>query len=326
MKSRLTDRQKNQIATRNKAPDLTLGPGTVITHHGTELIIETADGHLLRATARRTLGALTTGDRVGWRTGEDQREIIEQLHPRSNTLIRPDTHGKLRLMAANIDQVLIVLAPIPWMNPNIVEQAIVATLDLPATPIILLNKIDNLGSIDRQDRQQIEATLQLWQAQDIEILRVSAHTGEGIAELRTRLADRISMMIGLSGVGKTSLARSITSQAATAAIKALSTHSQEGQHTTRHSTLFRLDHLPGGLIDAPGVRDFAVAARSPLAIDRAFPDILKLAQGCRFNNCSHNQEPNCAVLAALADGQLDARRFENYQTLKRDRSQSPNRS
>jgi ribosome biogenesis GTPase len=319
MKSRLTDRQKSQIARRNEAPNQDLETGTLITHHGTELIIEAADGRLLRATARRTLGALATGDKIGWRTGKDQREIIEHLYPRSNSLIRPDTHGKLRLMATNIDQVLIVLAPVPWMNPNIVEQAIVATLDLPATPLIVLNKIDELGSVDPQTQALIEATLRLWQAQDIDMLKVSAHTGEGIEALRLKLADQISMMIGLSGVGKTSLARSITSKASTAAIKALSLHSQEGQHTTRHSTLFRLDNLAGGLIDAPGVRDFAVAAQNVLAIDRAYPDILSVAQNCRFNNCSHKQEPNCAVLAAVASGALDARRFENYQSLKHDR-------
>ncbi len=323
MKSRLTDRQKNQIARRNEAPDQHLETGIVITHHGTELIIETKEGRLLRATARRTLGALTTGDKIGWRTGKDQREIIEHLYPRTNTLIRPDTHGKLRLMAANIDQVLIVVAPVPWMNPNIVEQAIVATLDLPATPLIVLNKIDDLGSIDPQTQAQIEAILCLWQAQDIDIIKVSAHTGEGIEALRLKLANQISMMIGLSGVGKTSLARSITSQASTAAIKALSAHSQEGQHTTRHSTLFRLDSLEGGLIDAPGVRDFAVAARNVMAINRAYPDILKVAQHCRFNNCSHEQEPNCAVLMAVASGALNARRFENYQSLKNDRQGSP---
>ncbi|OYY54783.1 MAG: hypothetical protein B7Y53_05295, partial [Halothiobacillus sp. 28-55-5] len=214
MKSRLTDRQKNQIARRNEAPDQHLEPGIVITHHGTELIIETADGRLLRATARRTLGALTTGDKIGWRTGKDQREIIEHLYPRTNTLIRPDTHGKLRLMAANIDQVLIVVAPVPWMNPNIVEQAIVATLDLPATPLIVLNKIDQLSQIAPQEQTLIEATLTLWQAQDIDIIRVSAQTGEGIDALRAQLANQLSMMIGLSGVGKTSLATNMAFAAA----------------------------------------------------------------------------------------------------------------
>ncbi len=323
MKSRLTDRQKSQIARRREAPNAELIAGTVITHHGTELIIETTDGRLVRATARRTLGALTTGDLIGWRTGEEQREIIEHLHARANTLIRPDTHGKLRLMAANIDQVVIVLAPIPWMNPNIVEQAIVATLDLPAKPLIVLNKIDEFGALDAQAQAQIDAILCLWQAQDIDIIKVSAHTGEGIEALRLMLANQISMMIGLSGVGKTSLARRITSQAASAAIQALSEHSQEGQHTTRHSTLFRFDGMNGGLIDAPGVRDFAVAAQDSLAIDRAFPDILELAQSCRFNNCSHQQEPNCAVRAALAEGRLDARRFDNYQQLKRQCQSNP---
>ncbi|OZB37065.1 MAG: ribosome small subunit-dependent GTPase A [Halothiobacillus sp. 14-56-357] len=318
MKIRLTDRQKNQIANRLYAPDESLERATVVTHHGTELIIENVEGKLLRANARRTLGVLTTGDRVGWRTGEDARQIIEFVYPRSNTLIRPDTHGKARLMAANIDQVLIILAPTPWMNPNVVERTLVATLDLPATPIIVLNKIDLLATTQTEHQALIEQTLALWAAQDINIVRISTKTGEGLNDLRNVLDDKISMMIGLSGVGKTSLARSITAQAATATINELSAHSQEGQHTTRHSTLFRLDHMQGGLIDAPGVRDFAVAAQNAQAIDRAFPDILKLAEGCRFYNCTHSQEPSCAVQAAVANGQLDSRRFENYQSLKRE--------
>ncbi|ANJ66543.1 ribosome small subunit-dependent GTPase A [Halothiobacillus diazotrophicus] len=319
MKSRLTDRQKHHIATRQATSSRELEPGTVVTHHGTELIIETRDGVLRRGKARRTLGALTTGDRVGWHTGEDERIVIEQLHPRSNTLIRPDTHGKPRLMAANIDQVLIVVSSKPWMNPSIIERTIVATLDLPATPLILLNKIDLLDETDPAIRQEMTEALDIWRQQGIEILPVSTKTGVGIPELKAALADNVSMMIGLSGVGKTSLARCITAQASKAAIQALSEHSQEGQHTTRNSTLYRLDDLPGGLIDAPGVRDFAVAAQNPQAIDRAFPDIVELAAGCRFHNCTHDQEPDCAVRSAVAEQQLDARRFENYQSLKRER-------
>lgn len=319
MKSRLTERQKHHIATRQASANLDLEPGVVVTHHGTELIIETTSGALMRGKARRTLGALTTGDRVGWTTGEDGRIVIEQLHPRSNTLIRPDTHGKSRLMAANIDQVLIVISPRPWMNPSIIERTIVATLDLPATPLILLNKSDLLDEADPAIRREMTEAIAIWRAQGIEILPVSTKTGGGIPELKTALAGYISMMIGLSGVGKTSLARHMTAQASTAAIQALSDHSQEGQHTTRNSTLYRLDDLPGGLIDAPGVRDFAVAAQSQQAIDRAFPDILAIAEDCRFHNCSHAREPDCAVRAAVVAHQLDARRFENYQALKRER-------
>lgn len=318
MKSRLTDRQKNQIARRQAESDQSLAKATVITHHGTELIIEDTEGQLMRATARRTLGALTTGDQVGWHTGEDNKKIIEFIYPRNNTLIRPDTHGKARLMAANIDQVLIILAPTPWMNPNVVERTMVAAMDLPATPVIVLNKIDLLATTEADHRIQIERVLALWAAQEVDILRISTKTGSGIDDLRRVLDGKTSMMIGLSGVGKTSLARSITSQAATAAINDLSAHSQEGQHTTRHSTLFRLGKMPGGLIDAPGVRDFAVGTQDVQAINRAFPDILTFAQGCRFNNCTHNREPGCAVRVAVENGQLDHRRFENYQALKLD--------
>ncbi len=315
MKFRLTERQQKTIARRHESrDDIDTQPGTVITHHGTELIIETAAGRLERANARRTLGALAPGDHIGWRAGEEGKLIVERVEPRQNTLIRPDTHGKLKLMAANLDQVLIVLAPLPWMNPNVVENLILATLDLPAEPLLVLNKIDLTP--DAETAHAMTHELALWQAQGWPLLRVSTHTGGGMPALRTALDGKISMMVGLSGVGKPSLARALTAQAANAAIAELSAHSQEGQHTTRHSTLFRLDGMAGGLIDAPGVRDFSLNAPDVRAIDRASPDLIEQARACRFANCSHEAEPGCAVRAAVTEGQLDERRFAHYQTLR----------
>lgn len=315
MKFRLTERQQKNIARRHESrDDIDTQPGTVITHHGTELIIETEDGRLERARARRTLGALAPGDHISWRAGEEGKLIVERVAARQNALIRPDTHGKLKLMAANLDQVLIVLAPLPWMNPNVVENLILATLDLPAEPLLVLNKTDLAPPPETAAGFHHE--LSLWQSLGWPIHRVSAHTGDGMTALRGLLAGKISMMVGLSGVGKTSLARALTAQAANAAIAELSAHSQEGQHTTRHSTLFRLDGIAGGLIDAPGVRDFSLNAPDARAIDRAYPEIIALAQACRFANCSHEAEPGCAMHTAGADGQLDARRFAHYQALR----------
>lgn len=313
MKFRLTERQQKTIARRQHNPVLQETPiGTVITHHGTELIIETEAGVWERAHTRRTLGALAPGDQIGWRLGEEGKHIVERLLPRKNTLIRPDTHGKLKLMAANLDQVLIVLSPLPWMNPNVIENLLIATLDLPADPLLIFNKID---LPPHENTPAIEHELTLWQTLGWPLLRVSSRNGTGMDALRGALDGKISMMVGLSGVGKTSLARALTAKAANAAIAELSAHSQEGQHTTRHSTLFRLDGLTGGLIDAPGVRDFSLNAPDAQAIDRAFPDLLDEAQHCRFNNCSHQAEPGCAVRAAAAEGRLDARRFAHYQAL-----------
>lgn len=321
MKFRLTERQQKTIARRQQdRPEVETHPGTLITHHGTELIIETEAGRLERANARRTLGPLAPGDRIGWRTGEEGKLIVERALPRQNALIRPDTHGKLKLMAANLDQVLIVLAPLPWMNPNIVENLLIATLDLPAAPLLVLNKADL--PVEADNAAAIEHELSLWQQIGWPPLRVSARTGHGMDELRAALDGKISMMVGLSGVGKTSLARALTAQAANAAIAELSSHSQEGQHTTRHSTLFRFEGLTGGLIDAPGVRDFSLNAPDAQAIDRGFPDVIEHARGCRFANCSHEAEPGCAVRTAVAARQLDARRFAHYQSLHASARQS----
>lgn len=311
MKRRLTDRQKHHISKRHqqRASQENLAEARVVTHHGTQLVLEAPDGRHFRAHARRTLGSLTTGDHVGWKQEEDQLPTVELLHPRRNALIRPDTHGKPKLMASNIDQVLIVIAPIPLMNPNVIERTLVATLDLPAKPLIVLNKIDLMDHAD-VDTESLERLLTLWQSLGFDVIRISAKHALGMNALREALTDKVSMMIGLSGVGKTSLTRRLVPAAEKAEIQELSA-SNEGQHTTRASTLYRLADDSGGLIDAPGVRDFSVTDLTPLAIDRAFPEIVEQAAYCRFNNCQHLAEPGCAVRDA-DPSVIDSRRLTHY--------------
>lgn len=313
MKRRLTERQKHHIAQRHqqRANREDLAQARVVTHHGTQLVLEAPDGRHFRAHARRTLGSLTTGDHVGWQQEGDQQPTVELLHPRQNVLIRPDTHGKPRLMAANIDQVLIVIAPVPLMNPNVIERTMVATLDLPAQPLIVVNKVDLMAGAEKAD--ELARLLALWAHVGFDIVRVSAKQEIGLQALRQALSGRTSLLIGLSGVGKTSLTRQLIPAAEQAEIRELSA-SNEGQHTTRTSTLYRLPEDSGGLIDAPGVRDFSVTDLTPLAIDRAFPEIADLATGCRFHNCQHLVEPGCAVRDASGND-IDPRRLENYQSL-----------
>jgi len=317
MKRRLSKRQQNHIAQRQQKRARTedLAEARVVSHHGTQLVLETPDGGRFRAHARRTLGSLTTGDNVGWHQEGEQQPTVELLHPRRNVLIRPDTHGKQRLMAANIDQVLVVIAPVPLMNPNVIERTMVATLDLPARPLIVVNKIDLLAR-DDGEAEVLEHLLALWEHVGFDVLKVSARDETGVSELREALSGRVSLLIGLSGVGKTSLTRQLIPAAEQAEIRELSA-SDEGQHTTRTSTLYRLPDDTGGLIDAPGVRDFSLTDLTPLAINRAFPEITDLATGCRFNDCHHLAEPGCAVRDATAS-EIDARRLENYLALMED--------
>ncbi|MGC9456672.1 MAG: ribosome small subunit-dependent GTPase A [Halothiobacillaceae bacterium] len=315
-RNRLSRNQQRNIRDRQRreADRGDLRDGLVVAHHGKQLMVEdNQTGRRLRAHTRRTLGALATGDRIGWTEDDEGGARIEALKPRDSLLVRPDTHGRERLMAANLDQVVIMVAPRPAMNPGVVEQAMVAALDLPARPVILRNKIDLLPESPVDSPEQ--KALQTWQALGIPCLDISVQQGIGLDALRDILAGHCSLLVGLSGVGKSSLTRWLVPEAGDIAIAALSEHSGEGRHTTRTSTLY---HLPGGgmLIDAPGVRDFTPRAPRAESIDQAFPDILAHAEHCRFANCSHDHEPGCAVREAVASGTLEPRRLESYRALR----------
>ncbi|MFW6379177.1 MAG: ribosome small subunit-dependent GTPase A [Guyparkeria sp.] len=318
-KIRLSKQQQRQIDRRRRVADDTdssLEPGIVVTHHGHDLLIEDAEHHLHRGRARRTVGRLTTGDRIRWQRDEQDNVLIEQREDRRNLLIRPDAYGKKKMMAANIDQVLVVTSVLPWMNPEVVERTLVAVFALPARPVIVLNKTDLLAEIDAEQRECIEATVALWASLGFEVIRTSVKSGEGIETLRERLHDQVTLAVGLSGVGKTSLSREITPRADQAAIGAISAFNREGTHTTRASTLYRFPDGEGGLIDAPGVRDFPVDTVPTEALEEAFPEIHAASAYCRFNDCRHINEPGCAVRAAVDDGEILERRLQQYQALR----------
>ncbi len=318
-KKRLSKQQQRHIDrrrhVRSSSEDDLLKTGIVVTHHGYDLLIEDQQRRLRRGRARRTVGRLTTGDRIRWQEDAQGNIVIEKREERRNLLVRQDAYGQDRLMAANIDQVLIVTSALPWMNAEVVERTLVAVFALPAVPVIVLNKVDLLAELPDHERQAIEETVTLWESLGCEVIRTSVESGQGVELLRQHLHERVSLMIGLSGVGKTALTREITPFADQAAIGAVSAFNREGRHTTRTSTLYRFADGEGGLIDAPGVRDFPLD-RAPIeALAKGFPEITSAATYCRFNDCRHDNEPGCAVREAVESGQIQPRRLAQYQAL-----------
>jgi ribosome biogenesis GTPase len=321
-KRRLSDRQKRHIQQRRaqEAENLALRPGLVVAHHGKQVLVEDPEtGARHPCSFRQTLGGVVTGDRVRWQMHPDGKGTVEFVEPRRSVLIRPDTLGKPRMMAANIDQVLITLSPVPEPNPSVIDRAIVAALDLPARPVLLLNKIDLL---DDEEREQMRDFLREWTGLGITALELSASTGAGLEALKAMLDGHESLFVGLSGVGKSSIVRALLPEGSEVAVGEISEHSLEGRHTTRTSTLY---HLPDGgdVVDAPGIRDFGVWAMTPEAVLRGFAEIQEAAQACRFANCTHRMEPGCAVKQAVEDGRISARRYQSYLELMELASSKP---
>lgn len=302
-----------QFSNSNRAPDAaggsSLSAGRVVASYGKRLVVEDDAGERRPAfVAKRNL-KVVCGDRVRWREAADGSEVaVLELMARDTELSRPDSRGRPEVLAANIDQVIVVCAPEPRPDPFIIDRYLAAAEVMGAAGLVACNKFDLPGA---------EQAVQLaeFAAIGYPTLRVSAHAAHGLDELRDALAGRCSILVGQSGVGKSSLLNALLpgTEVATAQI---STATGEGRHRTTATTLYP---LPGGgaLLDSPGVRDFAPALGDPRLAATGFREIVDAAAHCRFANCRHMREPGCAVKDRVQAGAISARRYESYRRLLR---------
>ncbi|MCF7201135.1 small ribosomal subunit biogenesis GTPase RsgA [Pseudomonas oligotrophica] len=291
-----------------------LGPeqhGLVIAHFGVQVEVEALDGEhageVLRCHLRANLPALVTGDRVVWRPGNQGIGVIVAQLPRHSELCRPDMRGQLKPVAANVEQIVIVFAPLPEPHANLIDRYLIAAEHAGIAPLLLLNKAD---LIDALNQTRIEALLAVYRQLGYPLLEVSAHDGAGMDALRARLDGRISVFVGQSGVGKSSLVNSLLPEVDTR-VGALSEQTGKGTHTT---TTARLFHFPAGgdLIDSPGIREFGLGHVSRDDVEAGFIEFRELLGHCRFRDCRHDREPGCALLGALADGRIQPQRLASY--------------
>jgi len=285
--------------------------GLVIAHFGVQVEVEAQDGddagQVFRCHLRANLPTLVTGDRVVWRPGNQGIGVIVAQLPRHSELCRPDMRGQLKPVAANVDQIIVVFAPIPEPHANLIDRYLIAAEHAGIAPLLLLNKAD---LIDEGNRAALESLLGVYRQLDYPLLEVSAHDGAGMSALREHLDGRISVFVGQSGVGKSSLVNSLLPDVDTR-VGALSEHTGKGTHTT---TTARLFHFPGGgdLIDSPGIREFGLGHVSRADVEAGFIEFRDLLGTCRFRDCRHDREPGCALLKALDDGRIQPQRMASY--------------
>jgi len=285
--------------------------GLVIAHFGVQVEVEAQDGddagQVFRCHLRANLPTLVTGDRVVWRPGNQGIGVIVAQLPRHSELCRPDMRGQLKPVAANVDQIIVVFAPIPEPHANLIDRYLIAAEHAGIAPLLLLNKAD---LIDEGNRAALESLLGVYRQLDYPLLEVSAHDGAGMSALRERLDGRISVFVGQSGVGKSSLVNSLLPDVDTR-VGALSEQTGKGTHTT---TTARLFHFPGGgdLIDSPGIREFGLGHVSRADVEAGFIEFRDLLGTCRFRASRHGREPGCALLKALDDGRIQPQRMASY--------------
>jgi ribosome biogenesis GTPase / thiamine phosphate phosphatase len=280
----------------------------VIAAHGRLLRVCTASGEerLVRPPGRHW--QLVCGDRIECELDARHEELrITALAPRSSTLHRSNARGQSELIAANLTLLVAVVAPLPAPDFYLIDRYLCAAHCAGLRAVVVLNKQEL--ALDASDEQELLDYARL----PLPLLRVSARVPSGLAQLHELLRAETAVLVGQSGVGKSSLLRALLPEAA-ASVGAL-IRDDEGRHTTSATRLYALPE-GGEIIDSPGVRDFAPAIERLDSAALGFREIERLAGSCRFADCRHLREPDCAVRAGIGSA-LSARRYESYRRLRR---------
>ncbi|MAT71106.1 MAG: ribosome small subunit-dependent GTPase A [Planctomycetaceae bacterium] len=286
--------------------------GRVLRVQGLINLVQLDDGQIRQCATRRLLKTLATdqrhvvvaGDRVWVRPEGADEGIVERVEPRRGVLSR-DSRGRQHIIAANVDQVLIVVSVAePALKPHLVDRYLVAAERNGVTPIICLNKVD---LVDRADLQPVVGT---WAQYGYRVLQLSATREWGVDALRELLAGRETAVSGQSGVGKSSLLNALDPQLGLR-VGHVSQENQKGRHTTTTAELIPLS-CGGFVVDTPGIRQFQLWDVEPKELAGFFRDLRPYVSHCRYPNCTHDHEDECAVKDAVADGYLDLRRYESY--------------
>lgn len=317
-KERVERTQKRDERAEEVLQSSDLGPeteGIILSHFGTQVEVEGTQepfvGIATRCNMRANLGQLVTGDKVIWRPKQNEGGVVVATTPRITSLSRPDMHGRLKPVAANIDHIVIVIAVEPVAHANLIDRYLVAAETVGIPPVILLNKSD---LINESNKAELDELMSTYETLGYPIIRTSIAHQAGMESLYDFLGNKTSVFVGQSGVGKSSLIGTLL-PGIDISVGELSQKRKKGTHTT---TTARLFHMPkgGDLIDSPGIREFGLWHISEEELLNGFIEFRPHIGYCRFRDCAHEKEPGCAILAALEKGEITKHRFESYLRIK----------
>lgn len=280
--------------------------GRVITRFGSELLVSREGEKPIRCTTKRKLDHVACGDNVVWQANQHGNATVVKVLPRKNALTRRTYRGLPKTIAANVDQIIVTSSWLPRPLWELVDRYLIAAQQLEAEAIIVINK---------SDLAEAEATEADWKAlqdyRDIgyKVIAIDAMKGDGIDELSELMKGKTNIFVGRSGVGKSSIAQHFLPN-----IELLVndiSQSGEGQHTTTTATLYELE-MGGYLMDSPGVRDYVLDELTERKLSDGYIEFAPYVQSCRFNNCTHNHEPQCAVRSAVDKGEISIDRYRRY--------------
>ena len=293
--------------------------GRVLRVHGLTSFVEDETGTVYQCTTRRLLKTMATdqrhvviaGDRVSFRPAENSgilEGMIERVEPRTGAISRLSKNRK-HLIVSNVDQVLIITsAAEPVLKPNLIDRLLITAERSGINPIICINKIDLI------DAATLQPLIGVYSQIGYKVIPLSAETGFGFDRLKRTVKDRESVVTGQSGVGKSSILNRLDPNLKLR-VAEISQENQKGKHTTTTAELLKLS-FGGYVVDTPGIRQFSLWDIIPEEVLGYFRDLRPYENLCRFPNCTHSHEADCAVKNAVAEGRIDMRRYESFLSMR----------
>lgn len=302
---RISNKKVEQIdALKSLDPD-SLFKGRVIAQHGPHLMVEDTEHQIYKANIRQNLETIVCGDYVYF-TFENDIPVVLQSIERNNELARVSYGQRKKLIAANLDQIIIVLAPKPEPSPSLVDRYLIAIRQFNIPVLFIINKIDMLEESD--DFSFVDEYQKIF---DCRVIKTSQTDPASLTKLKEELYHKTSIFVGQSGVGKSSLTNAMIPELSLQTQR-ISATTGLGNHTTSATTLYHMENHQGALIDSPGVRSFNIDHLTVESIQHGFPDIMPFVAQCKFSNCRHLQDPGCAVKSALEEHLISERRIQSY--------------
>ncbi len=272
----------------------------------------------------KSTNPVVVGDHVNIEVRNDGTAYITEIMPRSNYIVRKASNlsKQSHILAANLDQCfLVVTVNHPVTSTTFIDRFLASAEAYRVPVVILFNKVD---IYNKADSEELDYLISLYESIGYHCLRTSAEDGTGIDELKELMRDKVSLLAGNSGVGKSSLVNAI-SPSIGAKVGEISRIHDTGMHTTTYTEMFEL--LPGSfLVDTPGVKGFGSYDMEAEEIAHYFVEFFELSCDCRYSNCTHTHEPGCAVLAALEQGHIAPTRYQSYLSMLEDKDEGKYRA
>lgn len=283
--------------------------GRIVAAYGRRYLVELRDGTTLDCVTRGRRGALACGDRVSIARSGPGQGVIERIGARDTLLYRSD-RGRQKLIAANANQIVVVVAPIPTFHEDLVNRCLAAAEHGGMSALVIMNKMDLPEAARALD------SLALFERMGYRVLPLSAK--RDVSPLLTLLRGNVSVLVGQSGMGKSTIINAL-SPAAAVRVAEVSAALDSGRHTTTHARLYHLDS-DTDIIDSPGLQVFGLHHIDQTELAEAFVEFRPWLGQCRFRDCRHVSEPDCAIAAACAMGRINERRLESYRALLGERA------